>query len=411
MTPVSLRIAALFSPSVEKEARDIVRTIGEIAARIIFSLGLMFFAAVFVPTPLQPIALTIAALGGPFLSGFFFLQEKFFFTHVLEPSVVPSRLDETAPRGIVNHGNNCWLNADLQLFESDPFIRLWLREAEAEERVVCAFQKFFAAYDDAVKTNRAVTMASSQRLRREIGRENLLIHTPENPQFNRQEDAHEGIQFFLNRLPDHQKIHFENRLHYRTDGLPPIEGHPDGIRIRGERSWGVELAIQGDAPDLRRMIEAHCNEAIENEPGVELRGIDGAVRRYPCHRIERRIVQEPPMLRITLKRFSYERGPETWMSRFFSAPPPGCIVKRDASIAIPLQMPLPLANGESPLYRLKAFVCHSGETPNSGHYTAYCRRGEQWYWANDTLIVPVDRQRVETALASPEPYMVWYEKG
>jgi ubiquitin C-terminal hydrolase len=47
-----------------------------------------------------------------------------------------------------------------------------------------------------------------------------------------------------------------------------------------------------------------------------------------------------------------------------------------------------------PVYQLVGCVIHSGD-PLSGHYTAYVRYGEQWYFCNDLTIKPISTKEME----------------
>ncbi|KAG0722693.1 Ubiquitin carboxyl-terminal hydrolase 2 [Chionoecetes opilio] len=56
-------------------------------------------------------------------------------------------------------------------------------------------------------------------------------------------------------------------------------------------------------------------------------------------------------------------------------------------------------------YSLFAVCCHSG-TMHSGHYTALCRTGEQWYHFNDTHVSPI---ALEDVLHKPAAHILFYE--
>lgn len=47
-----------------------------------------------------------------------------------------------------------------------------------------------------------------------------------------------------------------------------------------------------------------------------------------------------------------------------------------------------------PKYDLKAIIMHEGEV-NAGHYTAYLRSGQQWYYANDSVVAAVPLKQIE----------------
>ncbi|KAG0692991.1 Ubiquitin carboxyl-terminal hydrolase 21 [Chionoecetes opilio] len=56
-------------------------------------------------------------------------------------------------------------------------------------------------------------------------------------------------------------------------------------------------------------------------------------------------------------------------------------------------------------YKLFAVCCHNGNM-YSGHYTALCRTGEQWYHFNDTQVSPI---ALEDVLHRPAAHIIFYE--
>lgn len=47
------------------------------------------------------------------------------------------------------------------------------------------------------------------------------------------------------------------------------------------------------------------------------------------------------------------------------------------------------------LYALQAFVVHAGST-QSGHYSAYVKRDNQWYYCNDEFVLPIGQDQITT---------------
>lgn len=56
-------------------------------------------------------------------------------------------------------------------------------------------------------------------------------------------------------------------------------------------------------------------------------------------------------------------------------------------------------------YQLKSSVFNFGESPNSGHYTAYIRQDDGWYCANDTNV-----SKIQWPRGSKNTYILFYEK-
>ena len=49
--------------------------------------------------------------------------------------------------------------------------------------------------------------------------------------------------------------------------------------------------------------------------------------------------------------------------------------------------------------KLHAIIYHHGDTPNSGHYTAAVKYGEQWYSVNDEIVMPIETDNLTANLA------------
>lgn len=67
-------------------------------------------------------------------------------------------------------------------------------------------------------------------------------------------------------------------------------------------------------------------------------------------------------------------------------------------------------------YRLKACIIHNG-VPGGGHYTAYVRKGQSWFFCNDAAITPVTLQEMQAIAqrgygitAKDTPVMFFYEQ-
>uniref|UniRef100_A0A915JTJ8 Ubiquitin carboxyl-terminal hydrolase n=1 Tax=Romanomermis culicivorax TaxID=13658 RepID=A0A915JTJ8_ROMCU len=106
----------------------------------------------------------------------------------------------------------------------------------------------------------------------------------------------------------------------------------------------------------------------------------------------------PPILVLHLKRFSGERY-RSRLSTLIQFP----VTKFDLSAYVCQKS----GNGPAPRYDLYAVSNHTG-TPLMGHYTAYCKRGNNdrpWYLFDDTRVVSVN----ESCVVSSEAYVLFYE--
>ena len=58
------------------------------------------------------------------------------------------------------------------------------------------------------------------------------------------------------------------------------------------------------------------------------------------------------------------------------------------------------------VYELYAIVCHKGQGVGYGHYIAYVKLENQWFWCNDKETQPCSRSRV----LKEKPYLLFYAK-
>ncbi|KAI9594103.1 hypothetical protein BDF19DRAFT_396612 [Syncephalis fuscata] len=113
----------------------------------------------------------------------------------------------------------------------------------------------------------------------------------------------------------------------------------------------------------------------------------------------------PPVLSFQFKRFehsqnaskieSHIRFPETLDMTQFTSRARGANAHKSTPTSSPACQ-----------YRLYAVVCHQGKLDN-GHYTAYARCRDQWFYFDDTMITLTDRVQV---LAS-KAYMCFYTQA
>lgn len=116
----------------------------------------------------------------------------------------------------------------------------------------------------------------------------------------------------------------------------------------------------------------------------------------------------PPVLVFHLKRFSYEVG--QWATHR---------EKLDDYVDFPYEIDMrpyvlgaaaPEEGGAAPdqapmLYELIAVCNHMGHL-GFGHYTAYTKRGKNWYCCDDSSVTRVRKERIKTAMA----YVLFYAR-
>lgn len=449
-------------PLFSEEQIITMQTVAQLAFRILFPIGVTFMVATLgIPLAFQAVVLTVSAIGTSFLSAFFFNSDNFYVAppspvnevrqnapvgQVAAPRVQPPPLDPLVPRGIRNQtGLDCWLNSSMQLMNTDPGIRQWIRnplppfvppepkpgqDAAAHQRFVGMkreeYQQFeiihlalrqFAQNNDAAAAQGApISRASSRALRNAICLGNPMIRAAG------QEDAHEGITNVLEMLPSEQKIKLRQFLH--------LEGHPDGVVSKDEDpDWNVPLAITGLQPNIPEMLRAHFDEVIYDH-APDARGIPnnsivkevaGEEKRFKVTRKRWQLLEAPPTLRLQIKRFEFREKPPTLLSKIpifnflFEGGERYESVKNGAVVSIPLQIDVPVGENQVPQnYELTSFNCHLGSSQKSGHYVAYVRRTinneNKWFCCNDSSVTEVDQEEVTRVLKTGSPYLVWYSR-
>ena len=106
----------------------------------------------------------------------------------------------------------------------------------------------------------------------------------------------------------------------------------------------------------------------------------------------------PDLLTIDLTRFDYDKEKK----RIFK-------VSEKIHVGDSLTIPSALSpDRQEHIYELVGFIVHHGESPTTGHYTAYVKRGPSWYLCNDSSARQVSAERVN--LASQDGYVFSFQQ-
>jgi len=128
-------VPAIREPSCCKQ---VIQTIQEIAIQILvgsaLAVGLFFTFPVSLSLVLIPVAVSAA-----------FIAMNFFFEKV-QPLQIPASLPipRTAPMGLANVGNDCWLNSFLQMVLLDRGLNKWFREVPDQLDTHAGYLTFFS---------------------------------------------------------------------------------------------------------------------------------------------------------------------------------------------------------------------------------------------------------------------------
>ncbi|KAM0742839.1 hypothetical protein ACQRIT_003016 [Beauveria bassiana] len=250
-------------------------------------------------------------------------------------------------RGIYNAGATCYQNVVLQSFLHNPLLRNFYlsdghqsNECNVPHCLSCAMDDMFQDFYALENTNgyTAANILSGFWISEKKAFENLVT--------TKEQDAHEFFQFLA------EDLHERN-----GDGKKP--------EIGSEHS--------SDCLDEEYIKSDKCEYRCHNCASTQ------QARRYTS------VKRLPNVLSIQLKRFEYKQGRHDHAAS-----------KVDVPVHFPLQLNmLPYTNRvrsrdsrenmelqRSCVYDLLSVVVHVGEL-ETGHYTSYCRVGDQWFKFND----------------------------
>jgi hypothetical protein len=264
-------------------------------------------------------------------------------THLTSRQAGGSSFIPEKPVGLPNEGNDCWLNASLQLI---------LHAANLENR---ARQVLLSSFAQMVQQYR-----TSQHTKEEVA---LRIHTKE----------------------------LRSQLSILTGGaMATGNGQEDAVCVFDH--------ILGGAFPLHRWVEYLDGVATNHIKG------DGVIRLLIEHpssfafdkawhqffdatadngrRIQLFFQTPPPDLVVQLPRFYQKLNAHRTIE----------MGKIGEDLNIPERFSMPkegVLTGESAAYVCDGFIEHIGSSVDEGHYVAYVKKGEQWWLCNDAHIIAV----------------------
>jgi hypothetical protein len=427
--------------AINPRIKEVAKAIFELAVRILFILGAVMIAAALAPAAIQAAVLIGVALGATLLAAFFFgndaskqeeeqapLEASQLFApdqkptlglaeelEGVDPAAAPLSPPE-APRGIRNRGgNDCFLNATLQLLNSSATFRDWIRKAPNLPANLLPLREFYQKYDQAQTSNKPIIDADSRQVRRAISAMNPHEIRPS----TYQEDAHAALSLILEHMPANLQAQMRESVQYHNN--PPMNRSlfPHGVKVRDETSAFFKLSFPEafDTATFKQMWDAVMDEVPHDREANEW-GEDGKLHRYKATHIRRHFVHAPTDLWIQLGRSAYQK-PTTRAAKLVAALPFGMgeslfpnikehAVKYETKVDMPEEIQIQPLEGPVRTYRLTAHVNHIGGTPHSGHYKAYQTVGTQVYCCNDDKVRPISSE--EASLVRSQGYLFHYER-
>ncbi|XAR63504.1 Ubiquitinyl hydrolase 1 [Bertholletia excelsa] len=354
------------------------------------------------------------------------------------------------PRGLINSGNLCFLNATLQaLLSCSPFVQLLqgLRHRnipKVDYPTLAAFAEFIADFDfpgDASLKRRDNTVLETGRPFRPSMFEAVLKNfTPDVPCSihgrPRQEDAQEFLSFVMHQMHD-ELLKLGGQLSNSNGGKSSLVSstEDDEWEMVGPKNKSAVTRTQNFVPSelsaifggqLRSVVKAWGNKASATvQPFMLLHldisheavhTIDDALRLFSAPekldeyrtcttgkagvvaaRKSINIQTLPKILILHLMRFSYQIHGSTKLSK-------------------PVHFPVELVLGrellvspsvESRKYELVSTITHHGREASKGHYTADARSSNgQWLRFDDASVTAIGMNRV----LHDQAYVLFYKQ-
>ncbi|KAF5548464.1 ubiquitin carboxyl-terminal hydrolase 22 27 51 [Fusarium napiforme] len=309
-------------------------------------------------------------------------------------------------RGIYNAGATCYQNVVLQSFLHNPLLRNFYlsdghqsNDCHVSHCLSCAMDDMFQDFYALENTNgyTAANILSGFWISEKKAFENLVT--------TKEQDAHEFFQFLAEELherngdgkkPEIGSEHSCNCIMHQTfygkmqttTTCQNCSGQSNSIQSFLDLSLGLENVVQKkskrtgqkkpsltlqDCLDEEYIKYDKCEYRCNNCNGTQQAKRHTSIKRLPN------------VLSIQLKRFEYRHGRHDRAAS-----------KVDNEVKFPLQLNmLPYTNRvrnhesresleleRSCTYDLLSVVVHVGEI-DTGHYTSYCRVGDQWFKFND----------------------------
>ncbi|KAI8808279.1 cysteine proteinase [Cladochytrium replicatum] len=356
------------------------------------------------------------------------------------------------PRGLINNGNMCFMNAILQpLVHCAPFYNFFMQFRHAYtmslktktpllEAMIMFLNEFREASPDSPKEQKSLSEeANSESFAPEYVYDALRALKKLDSQKGRQEDAEEFLGFLLDGL--HEEL-----LSLMSNGSPESKSavnsssddewtqvgrknkptvvrstevvespiyHMFGGRMRSvlkssgnKQSATLEpfQSLQIDiAPDQVKTIE----DGLRRLTAVETLEGFTSIKGGKVDATKQTLIESlPPILILHLKRFHYDSTTGTTQKLQKH-------VAYSTTLKIDPEIISPTARkdvGSNPQYTLFAVVNHHGKQTTGGHYTCDVARGStgEWLRMDDTVIKPVPATDVLAEKSDRQAYMLFF---
>lgn len=353
---------------------------------------------------------------------------------------------QRTPKGFVNLGNTCFLNATLQCLAYIPPFCQCLVSLEAPsgklspgQRITDHLRRLFRQVHDLDPADRHCTNSEAIAPRQLVKAVPLLgsVGSRNGYKFRpgRQEDAHEFLVYLLDAMQDGELRAAGINQHARgwRDRLPiprldettfihRVFGGYLRSQVRctkcGYQSNTydpfLDLALEISKKSSNSIATAFCEFSRKETLDKNNRWRCSGCRHDVCATKQLTVFRPPLSLCIQLKRFTFPNGHGFGS---FSGYPSGMRFmgtgggsKINKAMEFPAQFNLPLSDGRKCEYALTGIIAHLGTSATSGHYTAFVRKpGSEspltWFHMDDSFVEPVTEK---TVLRQKDAYVLFY---
>ncbi|KAI3812718.1 hypothetical protein L1987_17430 [Smallanthus sonchifolius] len=308
--------------------------------------------------------------------------------------------------GLENLGNTCFFNAVMQCFTHSVLLVQGLYSYTHPTPCDCSNERFCLIC--ALREHIELSLSSNGKSVSPWKFVDNLSYFSSSFLRYQQEDAHEFLQCFLDRLES-----CLTNLKTKDDALP-------------SQSYNLVKQVFGGRV-ISKLRCCHCNHISDTyEPSVDLsleiedanslstalesftkvEHIEDEEMKFTCDHCKQKVSVEkqlmldqiPPICAFHLKRFKNDGS---------------YVEKIDKQVEFPLELDLqPYTSGSQSnnvdfKYELYAVVVHAGFTSSSGHYYCYIRSApDKWYKFDDRKVTCVS----EACVLSEEAYILFYAK-
>ncbi len=232
------------------------------------------------------------------------------------------------PIGLINSGNNCWLNSSLQLILSVPAFAARLRQLPD-------FAQFLNQYQAAGRNFQKVAQdIDTQTLRQSLS-------TATGGQISASQVQEDPADLFAFLFEGRNALY---NMTQQTDDGPLMQ--------RSEPMIGIFPGHRDPRPNFQQLFNNYFDHQTEIGQRIRLS-----------------LPSPPEGFLVQLLRF-YQNGAQ------------------QEKINDPIDIPTRITYG-SAQYEPSAFLIHRGETQDNGHYIAYIKQGNTWWFLSDSSVYEV----------------------